>query len=171
MCDTLNPAESTGFLPLWEAVAWKPCMVIVHESVREVVDKHAHRSRVLIGRGTGKTDGVYVVNPLKAGQWLTSTDEQKLAPQDVWPSLLRIWKIAPLIEWHERQTGVSLGGCHTPPEKPAVLPLFPRGTIHDDTPTDSNGVNEAFARAVRRAHATNGHKDTLPPDHPVGEGG
>jgi hypothetical protein len=49
--------------------------------------------------------------------------------------------------------------------------MVPRVTINDETPTDAAGVNDAFVRAVRRAHETNGHVKLLPPDHTAGEGG
>lgn len=170
LCNPMNPAESTGFLPLWREIDWKPVFVIVHEPVREAVSGFSHRARVLIGRGGGSTDGVYVISPLKKGSYLSSTDPQKMAEQDVFPSLVRIWKHPGLIEWHARDTGRETGGCITPPEKPDVLPITPRITMPVDSDHDTAGINDAFVRAVRRGSLSNGKHDPLPPDDPPGEG-
>jgi len=166
----MDPWESTGFLPLWREVDWAPVMVIVHENVKELVEKHKHRARVLIGREEGQTAGVWVIPPLKAGGSMSSTDERKTKPQDVWPTLVRVWKNAALAEWDLRDRGITRGGCITAPETPAVLPMHDAVRLRVSADVDHLQVNNEFTRIVKAAASRNGQHKFPPNDEPPGEG-
>lgn len=169
-CSPLDPWEPTGYLPLWREVDWAPVCVIVHENQRENLARFKHRERVLIGREEGKTSGVWVITPPKAGVWLKSTDAVKMAEQDVWPTCLRLWGIPSLTAWAARDNTLLAGGCITPPDKPVVQPITPRVTLQGETvATDHRTVNEEFIKVIKRA-TMNGKHVTAPNGEEPGEG-
>lgn len=173
VCERCNAGEEsaeTGFLPLWRELDWRPVFVIVHSAAREAIDALRHRQRVLIGRGAHKSDGVYAITPPKVQGTISSTDPAKLREQDVTPSLLRVWKIAELTEWYNRHIGPSKEGVSHTPAPAAVLPDVPRVTLPLPAPSGVEGINDAFARIVRRAAGPNGKHKIPPPDGAPGEG-
>ena len=60
-CSDINAPVEVGYQPIYRAVDSRPVCVIVHEPVREVVDKLKFHARVIVGREKEASAGVYVV--------------------------------------------------------------------------------------------------------------
>jgi len=149
MCESVKPTEQTGFLPLYRELDGKPVFVIVHEDVRETVDKHRLHARVLVGRGNDVTDGVYVIKPLKAGAPYHSTLADRQKGADIWPTLVRIWNIPALTAWHERQTGIPDGGVLHPPAPERTAPHIPHKPERPSSAIEEKPCAELFGGVVR----------------------
>lgn len=159
MCASLKPTEQIGYLPLYRELDGKPVCVLVHENVRDVVDSHRFLARVMVGRGPDMTDGVYVVRPTTKGTPYSSTLEERQKPADIWPTLVKLWKIPALIEWDARQTAAKSGGVIHPVEEPGIKPYtapHPTGSVDTDSAAPLAG---ALAAALRRVKAAEERAD------------
>lgn len=124
-CNAGKFCETIGYLPLYRAIDGKPCSVLVHADVRDVVDQHKYLDYVMIGRAGGQSDGVYVVRPMTKGPKFYSTLEAKNTEADIWPTLVRMWKIPALTEWDARRNGIKSGGVLHPPRATPTVPAVP----------------------------------------------
>jgi hypothetical protein len=149
LCASPHPTEQVGYQPLYRELDGKPVMVVVHESVREVVDSHKLHARVLIGREMAETDGVYVIRPLKSGKPFTSTLAARQKEADVIPTLLRVWNIGALQEWAARQEGIPTGGCNTHPVPPVVKAYTPPPTSAGKGGIEDKPCAEVFGGLLR----------------------
>jgi hypothetical protein len=119
-CNELDPPQDIGYQPLYRAADSKPVMVIVHDYTREIVDSLRFHSRVLVSRGHAASDGV-MVNPAldQLPKFQTALPERMRAAQPI-ESLLRLWGIPELIQWHNETEGTNFPVCITPPRKKPV---------------------------------------------------
>lgn len=150
MCQTLKPCEQIGYMPLYRELDGKPVMVLVHESVREVVDSHRFLARVLIGRGKDSTDGVYVQRPMSKGTPFSSTLPDRQKPADIWPTLVRMWKIPALIEWDARQSGQKPGGVIHPHSGTAYVPSLPTAPPRPSVTRDDKSIADLIPNILAR---------------------
>lgn len=127
-CDKCSPFEVgqvVGYQPLYRETDARPCMVIVHEYTRELMDKFRLHSRVAVGRGEGSTDGVWVNTALKHEPFFRSSLPERNQPADLTETLLRVWAIPELTEWYRQTHGRSDNAVSQPlpaPAPPAVTP-------------------------------------------------
>lgn len=105
MCESGQLAEETGYQPLYREVDAKPVMVIVHGYAREVVDAIGLHKRVLVGRGSDITDGVYVIPALQPLPRYHSTLPERMVPADLTETLLRVWRMPQLVDWYQQTQG------------------------------------------------------------------
>ena len=123
-CVSQGEPDDTGYVPLYQASNGKPVMVVVHAYSREQTDRLKLHQRVLVGRGTSKGDGVYVLPTLNQEPAYQTTLPERLRPADLTGTLLRVWGIPDLIEWHARTTGRSIDGCITPMPQTSGNPVY-----------------------------------------------
>jgi len=116
-CSPTSIAEMLGYQPLYRGIDAKPVFVVVHEYVREDVDKLHNLTRVIVGRGEGQTDGVYVVPALTQEPRYHSTLPDRLRPADLTETLLRVWAMPLLTEWYYR-THQPTNGAAAPVASP-----------------------------------------------------
>lgn len=139
-CGPLQPTEVIGYQPLFRELDSRPCFVLVHESVREVVDSRKHFERVIVGRGDEKSDGVYVITALRQEPRFHTAVPWKMAEADLTATLLKVWGIPELIEWYAR-TQVKSDNAVS----------LPRGIAVKD---DGTPYADFYQGAAKRAGAT-----------------
>lgn len=153
-CVSLKPPEEVGYLPLYREMDGRPVFVVIHQDMREAADSLTHRMRVMIGRGTHASDGVWVRSAMGKGQWYKSTLPERMVPADIEPTLLRVWKIPVLTAWATGQAAPEIGGCMTPPETPTIKPYtpptLPTGVSTDDMAPLAGSLAAALRRAKER---------------------
>lgn len=149
-CDAGHGWEIAGYMPLYRESDARPVMVIVHEYTRELVDQLKLHSRVLVGRGEDKTDGVYVIpNPDQRPPY-TSTLPERMRPADLTETLLRVWRLPDLVTWYEQTHG-------------ALAVNVPKGPV----PKRSDGSE--YSPMMRAAAARAYKAPSLPEDTELGE--
>lgn len=99
--------EEIGYQPLYREVDAKPVMVIVHDYTREIVDALKLHQRVLVGRGSEQSDGVYLTAALRAEPRYQSTLASRLQPADLTGTLLKLWRIPELVVWYNQTHGAG----------------------------------------------------------------
>jgi hypothetical protein len=114
LCNPLNPPEVIGYVPLYREMDARPCMVIVHEYIREQLDQIALHRMVMVMRGTQVSDGTAVVLHPKSSAKYTSTLRERMVPADMTETLLRMWKLPLLTEWYRK--------TQPPSDNPVSLP-------------------------------------------------
>lgn len=102
-CAQLLETKEVGYQPLYRESDGKPVIVIVHDYSREIIDRLNFHERVLIGRGVGITDAVYIVPSSVQTPRYKSTLPERNKPADATESLLRMWKISQLTEFYFNQ--------------------------------------------------------------------
>jgi hypothetical protein len=107
LCSPLNPKKELGYQPLYRATDTKPVMVLVHEEVRETIDKLQFHDRVIVGRELDATAGVFVVRALQAEPKFHSTLHAKNTPAALDMVLVRIWNMPEYTSWFMRHEGCS----------------------------------------------------------------
>jgi len=130
-CSPLNPVERIGYQPLFRQLDSKPCFVVVHETVEEQVSALRHLSRVIVGRGEDKSDGVYVIPALNPDPRFQSAVAWKLRPIDLLPSLLRVWGMPELQQWAALDALKSDNALSLP--QPVAAPGEQPADVEDDT--------------------------------------
>lgn len=105
-----------GWVPIYREVDHAPCIVIVHESVMDVVAGLRYGTRVMVGRAA-ETSSVYVRRAESQQPVWSSTHEQRQGPRDITPDLLAMWGIPMLDQWiRASDTAVSLDPAPAPAE-------------------------------------------------------
>lgn len=99
-CSPLAPTEDIGYMPLYREVDGKPCFVVVHDYVRDKVDALKLHQRVMVGRGSEQSDGVYVLPALNPRPLYETSRADFRQPADLTESLLRVWGIPDLVAWY-----------------------------------------------------------------------
>lgn len=87
-----------GWVPIYREVDHEPCIVIVHESVMDVVAELRYGTRVLVGR-MAETASIFVRRAEVQTPVWKSTHEQRQGPRDITPDLLTMWGIPILDSW------------------------------------------------------------------------
>lgn len=87
-----------GYVPVYREVDHEPCIVIVHESVMDVIANLRYATRVWVGR-TDAVSSVYVRRTDDQKPVWKSTHEQRQGPRDITPDLLAMWGIPMLEQW------------------------------------------------------------------------
>lgn len=103
-----------GYVPIYREVDHEPCIVIVHESVMDVIADLRYATRVWVGR-IDAVSSVYVRRAESQLPVWKSTHEQRQGPRDITPDLLLMWGIPMLEQW--------LRGSDNPVSQPPAPPV------------------------------------------------
>lgn len=87
-----------GWVPVYREQDNAPCIVIVHESVMDLLTGLTYGTRVMVGRSV-ETSSVYVRRAESQAPRFQSDHEQRQGPRDVTPDLLQMWGIPVLDQW------------------------------------------------------------------------
>lgn len=138
-----------GWVPIYREVDHEPCIVIVHETVMDLLSELTYGTRVMVGR-SAETSSVYVRRAESQSPRFKSDHEQRQGPRDITPDLLMMWGIPTLDQWLRCGAGTSDNAVSLDTDRseereeqaPAVKPYS--GVDHLD-------ANQAFVDSVNRA--------------------
>jgi len=106
-CSKKIPSIVKGYVPLYRQTDYRPCCTVVFEEIRDVVDALALHCRVAVGRGTKKTDPIYVARAMEAVPAYVPINAEMTAPADITSSVLQMWGDRELRQWYELTHGKS----------------------------------------------------------------
>ena len=106
-CHHLKELRETGYQPLYRQSDGRPVLVVVHEDVRDQIDKLKFHSRVQVAREREASAGLYLTTLLEQEPRYQSTLAERHASPDLTSSLLALWGIAALKDWYARGKGRS----------------------------------------------------------------
>lgn len=106
-CAKKIPAIVKGYVALYRQTDYRPCCTVVFEEIRDVVDALPLHSRVAVGRGTKKTDPIYVARAMDALPAFVPINAEMSAVADIIPSVLQMWGDRELKQWYATTHGVS----------------------------------------------------------------
>jgi hypothetical protein len=172
-CRKLRTVKCIGWVPLYREEDLKPIIVIIHDTVADLVKDLHYPMHVLVGR----VDAVSSVYVRKSDTPVSfrSDNSARQQPADITNDLLSMWGLPELNDWIKRGSRPTAVECEKVPGAAAWrLSVPPPTTDAESLAIDAHrngegegasGVNDAFARAVRRAgkQPTNGK-------HPPAEG-
>lgn len=133
-CERCSAGQGTdviGYQPIYRELDGRPCMVIVHEYSREVIDKLRLHQRVIVGRGPKTSDGVYIAPAMQAQPRYHSTLADRMRAADLTETLLRLWRLPDLEAWYRQTHGAPTSSTSSAPE-PGPVPA-------ETTPLRSDG--------------------------------
>lgn len=99
-CAALVPTVLIGYVPIYREEDNKPCLVIVHEDQWDAILGLPKWQPILVGRGSGRGDGVWVRRWETLARYQTTLESRQRIP-NLLPSLLRMWKLPALTQWVE----------------------------------------------------------------------
>lgn len=113
-CKDDKEAKMLGYMPLYRSSDGCPVMVVVYEDQRDHVDALQLHQRVTVGREAEKGDAVFIRAALSQEPKYHSTLPCRLFPADITETLLVMWKLPELVEWHRAQPKVSDNAASLP---------------------------------------------------------
>lgn len=146
------PKHTMGYIPLYRELDAKPCYELLYDDAREDLDRLKLHERVMVGRGPGKTDTVYVMKcSVQTPVWQTR-DPQRMRPADLTTSLLRMWAIPILIQWYSETERVSIPAPKATALTTDTAVTLPEAVAAKEVPPEDQGdVGPMYTAAMRRA--------------------
>lgn len=174
-CATGVVARVVGYQPLYREQDGRPCMVIVYEDVRHVVDELTLHQRVIVGREGDGTATVWIAPALVPDPVYQTTLPERRRPADISRSLLAVWRDRELMAWYyATQPGTQPGpvvmdrgskpraaraaplaaevNAPPPPPPPPLAPV-------DDAAPVGDLLSGTLARVRRKEASRNGKQD------------
>lgn len=149
-----------GYVPLYRCSDAKPVCVIVDEACRDHLEALPHHTRVYVARERTRGSYVTVTRALSQEPAYQSTLPERKIAADITDSLLRMWQMPELIDWHARTQQIS-DSAVTVPDDASTRPLTSieralRRQAEASKPNSDTPVSLAEALAHHRRY---GHLD------------
>jgi hypothetical protein len=158
-CVSMGAPKWLAYVPVYRESDHAPCLVIVQESGRDLLEGLGFAAHVVVMREDGDADGVCVRKSV-SGQAFKSIRPARQAPADITQTLLAIWQLNELTEWYRCQSpGSSAAPSPPPPPPPPPAPApVPAGTspewVRRVADTLAHDAAESEALAARQSDSS-----------------
>jgi len=107
ICSAAHIPVVKGFVPLYRQIDSKPVFVICDEALRDTLDGFRLHTRVAVGREKSLGSGVWLTRKLEEKPLFQSTLPARNRPVDLTVTLLRVFKMAALVDWYKHTHGLG----------------------------------------------------------------